>query len=486
MAGRGRGNGVLRGLPAPLLAYVLLRVWAALAVNLHATMAPGADVAACVPVLLGAWMFGRLVVDVLGVALADKVRAARDRDFLAGLGLALLETGTLLATCAANGWLGGTAALSVAGLLCGLGTELVALLWLEAVSFETFDVARRLVLLDMAVESVLALMCFAPFGLNFVLCMLLPVGSVAGYRAALRRRDDRSTSGRAGTFRLSLRSMAPVGIGVMLLFFGSHFLQNGLTGSFIDAVIGPEASLWSAIAGRWVALAALALLMRFADEMRFECLFAATAILSILGFLVLPLNVAPQSFVAFRVLTIAACFLAGKSVNLVVLSVAGRSNVLPLKLVAAGNLVIYVGHSASILASTAASGAFGAQDMATWLYPVSAVNVVLLAVAGMWLLRDKVINGFLWREAKGEGPSADEGGQAVQAFARAHGLTERETEVLALLLLGRTLPFVAQSLLVSLATVKTHVNHIYQKCGVHNRQDLISLVQDSASSAATF
>lgn len=72
-------------------------------------------------------------------------------------------------------------------------------------------------------------------------------------------------------------------------------------------------------------------------------------------------------------------------------------------------------------------------------------------------------------EAQEEDPAA--------AFARAVGLTARETEILALLVRGRTLPYIANELFVTTGTVKTHVRHIYEKALVNNRQELLDKVE---------
>ncbi|MDR2380668.1 MAG: helix-turn-helix transcriptional regulator [Bifidobacteriaceae bacterium] len=61
-------------------------------------------------------------------------------------------------------------------------------------------------------------------------------------------------------------------------------------------------------------------------------------------------------------------------------------------------------------------------------------------------------------------------------LTQACGLTARESEVLELLSIGRNEPFVADALMVSKTTVKTHIAHIYQKTGVSNRQELIDLL----------
>lgn len=57
----------------------------------------------------------------------------------------------------------------------------------------------------------------------------------------------------------------------------------------------------------------------------------------------------------------------------------------------------------------------------------------------------------------------------------AFGLTERETEVCALLLGGRSRPFIRDELGISLNTVHAHARNILSKCGVHSQRELIDL-----------
>lgn len=66
--------------------------------------------------------------------------------------------------------------------------------------------------------------------------------------------------------------------------------------------------------------------------------------------------------------------------------------------------------------------------------------------------------------------------QSCGALARKGGLTGRETEILAMLARGRSAPFIAQELVISPNTVKTHVKHIYAKLGAHSQQEIIDLV----------
>ena len=57
-----------------------------------------------------------------------------------------------------------------------------------------------------------------------------------------------------------------------------------------------------------------------------------------------------------------------------------------------------------------------------------------------------------------------------------YGLTARETEVLELVAAGRSLPYVQEALHIAPSTAATHINHIYQKLDIHNRQELLDLV----------
>ena len=61
--------------------------------------------------------------------------------------------------------------------------------------------------------------------------------------------------------------------------------------------------------------------------------------------------------------------------------------------------------------------------------------------------------------------------------SRVHGLSARETEVLALLARGRSLQSIADALCVAYSTVKTHTDRIYAKTNVHSRQELIALLE---------
>jgi len=64
-------------------------------------------------------------------------------------------------------------------------------------------------------------------------------------------------------------------------------------------------------------------------------------------------------------------------------------------------------------------------------------------------------------------------------------LTPREAEVLALIAAGRTNAEIADALVVSAATVKSHVNHIFAKAGVRDRAQAVVYAYENGLATST-
>lgn len=62
--------------------------------------------------------------------------------------------------------------------------------------------------------------------------------------------------------------------------------------------------------------------------------------------------------------------------------------------------------------------------------------------------------------------------------AAAYGLTDREQEILLMLAQGRSRKEVSETLVVSPHTVRTHIQRIYEKIGVHSYQQLLNLLEN--------
>ena len=63
------------------------------------------------------------------------------------------------------------------------------------------------------------------------------------------------------------------------------------------------------------------------------------------------------------------------------------------------------------------------------------------------------------------------------ALAECHGFTPREQEIFFLLACGYNSDSIANMLVISPSTVKTHTYRIYQKIDVHSQQEIIMMLR---------
>lgn len=117
---------------------------------------------------------------------------------------------------------------------------------------------------------------------------------------------------------------------------------------------------------------------------------------------------------------------------------------------------------------------------------VSLVAVALIAViaAGYALVGHE--GTYLRLEPAGAGSAPDGSGPggeaapdpaaALRALAKSRGLTERERAVYELLLQGKGIQEIADLLFIAPSTVRAHASRVYEKFGVHSRQEFDALV----------
>lgn len=104
------------------------------------------------------------------------------------------------------------------------------------------------------------------------------------------------------------------------------------------------------------------------------------------------------------------------------------------------------------------------------------VYVVFVVYAVLGLTIAALIGRTACKNA--ESPSSSDFASTCKALADRYGLTPRETEILELVAQGRSIPYVQETLNIARGTAVTHMSHIYQKMGIHDRQELIDLVLD--------
>lgn len=109
---------------------------------------------------------------------------------------------------------------------------------------------------------------------------------------------------------------------------------------------------------------------------------------------------------------------------------------------------------------------------------VAIIALFLLTFAALIPFFDNQDNIFPSDSGDGDGGRCGDDGSPHRRYAGAFsqfGLTPREQEVAVLLLQGRNLPYIRETLSISEGTAKTHLLHIYRKCDVHDRQEFLSL-----------
>lgn len=128
-------------------------------------------------------------------------------------------------------------------------------------------------------------------------------------------------------------------------------------------------------------------------------------------------------------------------------------------------------HLAQVLAPGIAEGRL---DMADPVLALICASVV--AVMPLLGVRDGV-QAPAAHDQRGGSPEEPGLEAHCRDFAARFGLTDREVDVLELLTAGRSQPYIREVLTLSKSTVSTHVMHIYRKCGVHSKQELLDLLE---------
>lgn len=193
----------------------------------------------------------------------------------------------------------------------------------------------------------------------------------------------------------------------------------------------------------------------------------------------LPFITSPWIHGIASVLVFMAFYLSGMNVRIIVCQLSRGSN---------ASLWVHLGCALGIGGLLVIVGvAFGATILAqgnpeTALALVSLISLFILAM-------NPVVANRLERRSAADSaqpsverpcetePEPGASGATVQDFAREHGLTAREGEVLALLCQGRTRTYIADELGLSPNTVKGYIHTVYQKSGSVDKQDLLDRVE---------
>jgi len=158
--------------------------------------------------------------------------------------------------------------------------------------------------------------------------------------------------------------------------------------------------------------------------------------------------------------------------------VSFRLNVPPLRLATYTRAVSHGGILAGILAGRLLAG--NGFMSGSQLIVASLLMMWVLLVALTYTLRGVDFSSRVTGAQPAETADGDRASERVHEAAVRYGLSTREEEVLALLVQGRSLPYLQKELFISLGTAKFHVHNIYTKFDVHSRQDLLDQVNSAS------
>lgn len=112
---------------------------------------------------------------------------------------------------------------------------------------------------------------------------------------------------------------------------------------------------------------------------------------------------------------------------------------------------------------------------------VAAIMAFVVALPlGLCLTRNSVMTSRIFEDMHAI-PQANEN-RVLEArcedLAERFDLTDRERRIVTMIAAGKTRAFIAEALVISENTVKSHASHAYAKLGVHSKKELYALVND--------
>ena len=135
--------------------------------------------------------------------------------------------------------------------------------------------------------------------------------------------------------------------------------------------------------------------------------------------------------------------------------------------------VVFIAQASSTLLVSISAGTAIAPALFMSLFVVTALLATVVPITGSMVDRSPDVHASAELADNGFRPSLN---ARCRQVAQAHGLSDRETDVLCLLVEGWPRQDICEALAISEGTVKTHASHIYAKLGIQSRQDLASVV----------
>lgn len=159
---------------------------------------------------------------------------------------------------------------------------------------------------------------------------------------------------------------------------------------------------------------------------------------------------------------------------------ARHLHVSPLAVNAQGQLADSFGIAAGMVAGVAIAPFIASHiELLPW---VSLLAVMLILLVTQWAMTDRKIS-TLWGLEKLDPRAFRRQSLDAQlvAFAQTYRLTGRETDVLRGLLDRKTPQAMADEMVVSVSTVRSHIKSLYAKCSVHSKEEMARLFNEGTA-----
>jgi DNA-binding CsgD family transcriptional regulator len=406
---------------------------------------------------------------------------------------ALTSLGTVVALFADMSTPSGMLFLGVGAILTGVGSAVLFLAWLESFS----SLTERSALLELAISLAASfVMGFVLISISWVIAIggiiLLPLAS--GYLLCADREGKAINKEGKPIDIPDKKAARPFSRQALILFakaLGGGFLLGTLAG-FFDVLSGYQTYVVQDVygfylfLGGFLALLVVCLIVIFRRHGDVFVIYRFAVLLLCLGCLLTPFMSDNNTYSNAIIFGGYSCFIL--VICVVCINISKGFHASPARVAGIGFFALYLGE----LAGYAIAYAYNATATPVLdLVSITLTAVSLLLVAHLFLFTEvdlaRIGIGEVDvvttpdEEDKNERQLTASEDSCARIIER-YGLSPRESDVLPLLLQGRTISRIQETLFISAGTVSTHIRHIYQKAGVSNRQELIDLVQSSPDS----
>lgn len=245
----------------------------------------------------------------------------------------------------------------------------------------------------------------------------------------------------------------------------------------IEMVTGGSFAQAQAVAtfiGLSVAIAFIAWMLLYPSRFKFGYIYRILFVFSLAGILFVPIASSSDSFsLVFYALNSVAIQMLRILLWILILVIVSSRRALSVRIfgIVAGLYLTGISFG-SLLGQVFSQQGFAALPNAMNFLTMGAV--VMLALCFVFIFTEADANSLMHFVPKKENGSLK---NRCLALAASRKLSSREEDVMELIASGRDIAYIQNKLCLSKSTVSTHRTHIYQKLGIHSKQELLDLLE---------